>query len=102
MRDRKLKTIVLVSRIFSEKADNVILLGFECTINTQNLNKIVGAIFEKIKILNFFLYELPLILGVARKRKKQAEDIYKGTPDIEFEQDGSVGLGAILADGQKI
>ena len=43
-----------------------------------------------------------LILGVARKRKKQAEDIYKGTPDIEFEQDWSVGLGAILADGQKI
>ena len=41
-------------------------------------------------------------MGVARKRKEQAEDIYKGTADIEFEQDGSVGLGAILADGQKI
>ena len=50
----------------------------------------------------FLLCELPLILGVARKRKEQAEDIYKGTPDIDFEQDGSVGLGAILADGQKI
>ena len=50
----------------------------------------------------FFLCELPLILGVARKRKEQAEDVYKGTTDIEFEQDGSVGLGAILANGQKI
>ena len=79
------------------------MLGFECTINPQNLIKIVRAIFEKIEILNFFfLCELPLILGVPRKWKEQAEDIYKGTPDIEFEQDGSVGLGAILADGQKI
>ena len=41
-------------------------------------------------------------MGVARKRNEQAEDIYKGTPHIEFEQDGSGGLGAILADGQKI
>ena len=41
-------------------------------------------------------------MGVTRKRKEQAEDICKGTPDIEFEQDWSVGLGAILADGQKI
>ena len=49
----------------------------------------------------FFLCELPLILGVARKRKEQAEDNYKRTPDIEFERDWAVGLGAILADGQK-
>ena len=55
LRDRKLKTIFLVSWIFSGKADSVILLGFECTTNTQNLNKIVGAIFEDIEILNFFL-----------------------------------------------
>ena len=41
-------------------------------------------------------------MGVARKRKEQAEDIYKGTLDNEFEQDGPVGLGAILADAQKI
>ena len=53
--------------------------------------------FEKVEI--FFLCELPLILGVARKWKKQAEDICKGTPDIEFEQDWSVCLGAILVDG---
>ena len=43
-----------------------------------------------------------LNFGVTRKRKEQAEDICKGTPDIEFEQDWSVGLGAILADGQEI
>ena len=56
------------------------------------------AIFQKIEILN--LCELPLILGVARKRKEQVEDIFKETPDAEFEQDWSVGLGAVLADGQ--
>ena len=61
--------------------------------------KIVGAIFDKIKIKKIFLCKLPLILGVARKWKEQAEDIYKWTPDIEFEQDGSIGLGAILAEG---
>ena len=43
------------SRIFPGKAESVMLLCFECTINPQNLIKIVGAIFEKIKIFNFFL-----------------------------------------------
>ena len=70
--------------------------------HTKFKHNIVRAIFEKIEILIFFLCELPLILGVARKWKEQAEDIYKGIPDVEFKQDGSVGLGAILADGQKI
>ena len=41
-------------------------------------------------------------MGLARKRKTQAEDICNGTPDIDYEQDWSVGLGAILADVQKI
>ena len=36
-------------RDFPGKADCVILLGFKCTINPQNLIKIVGAIFEKNK-----------------------------------------------------
>ena len=78
------------------------LLGFEYTINTQNLNKIVTAIFGKIKILIFFLCQLPLILGIARKRKEHAEDICKGIPDIEFEQDWPVVLGATLGDGHEI
>ena len=102
MRDRNLKTIFLVSGIFSRKADSVILLGIECIIKTQNLIKIVGAIFEKMEILNFFLCELPLIFGVARKRNEQAENICKGTPDVEFEQDWSVGSGAALGDGKKL
>ena len=58
--------------------------------------KIVGAIFEQINILNFFVCELPLILMVDRKRKKQAECICKGTLDIECERDWSVSLGAII------
>ena len=40
---------------FPGKADSVILLAFECAVNPQNLIKLVGAIFEKIKIFNFFL-----------------------------------------------
>ena len=62
--DRKLKTVFLVSGIFPGKDNSVILLVFECTINPQNVIKIVAAIFEKNKILNFFSCELPLILGV--------------------------------------
>ena len=73
MTNRKLKTIFLVSRIFSGKDDSVILLGFECTINPQNLIKIVRAIFEKFEIFNFLSCELPLILGLGGKLKKQLE-----------------------------
>ena len=86
------KTIFLVSGIFfSGKTESIRLLRFECAINPQNLMKIVGAIFEKIKILHFFLCELPLILRVGRKRKKWAKDICKGTLDIECERDWPVG-----------
>ena len=54
-----------------------------------------------MKILIFFLCELPLILRIDRKQKL-ARDIYKGTLDIEFQRDWSVGLDATLRDGQKI
>ena len=65
--------------------------------------KFVEAIFEKTNIFNF-LCELPLILRVDRKQKKRGgQDIFaKGTLDIEFEQDWSVGLGATLRERQKI
>ena len=55
---------------FPDKTNNV-LLDFDCrtTINPENLIKIVGAIFEKIKIFNFFSCELPLILGVGENWK---------------------------------
>ena len=36
------------------------------------------------------------------KTKKRAGDICKGTLDIEFERDWSVGLGAMLGNRQKI
>ena len=49
------KNIIKVIRFFPGKANSAILLGLECTINPQNLMKIVGVIFEKIKILNYFL-----------------------------------------------
>ena len=49
--------------------------------------KVVGAIFEKVKILIFFLCELSLILRVDRKWNKGQEIYARGIPDIEFEQD---------------
>ena len=49
LRDRqKIKNYFSTFKDFPGKEVSVILLGFECTINTQNLHKIVGAIFEKI------------------------------------------------------
>ena len=77
-RDRKLKTIFLVSAIFPGKIDSVILLDFECSINQQILIKIVRAIFEKIEILNFFLCELLLILWLGGKLKKGLEIFARG------------------------
>ena len=51
IRDRQnIKNYFSTFKDFPGKADNVILLGFECTINSQNLNKIVTAVFEKTKI----------------------------------------------------
>ena len=99
--DRKLKNIFLVRRIFPGKADCAIILGLECTINPQNLMKIVGAIFEKMKILQFSLCELPLILGGRSKTKKWAKYICRGTLDIECKWEWAVVLGATLGDGQK-
>ena len=49
-----------------------------------------------MRILNFFLCELPLILRVDRKTKKRVRDIRMGILGIECEQDWPVGLGAIL------
>ena len=70
--------------------------------NPTKLRKIVGAIFGKMKILNFFLWELPLKFEGRSKTKKRTRDICKGTLDIECERDWPVGLGATLGDRQKI
>ena len=99
---QKIKNYLSSFRDFPGKADSVKLLGFECTINTQNLNKIVRAIFGKIEILNFFLMLTTLNFGGRSKTEKQTEDICKGTSNVEFEQDWSFRLGAMLGDGQKI
>ena len=64
--------------------------------------KIAGAIFEKIKILNFFLMWTTLYFEGRSKTKKWAKDICKGTLDVECERNWPVGLGATLGDGQKI
>ena len=61
--------------------------------------KIVGAIFEKIKIFYFFLMWNTLNLGVGGKLKT-ARDIYNRTLDIEFEWDQSIRLGSTIGNGQ--
>ena len=43
--------------------------------------------------------KVSLILRVGEKWKGLAGDNYKTTLNIEFEQDWSVGLGAMLGDG---
>ena len=53
--------------------------------------------FQKTKIFNFFL--IWTTLHFEGRSKKETGNICKGTPDIEFEQDWSVGLGATLVDG---
>ena len=40
----------MASGSFAGEADNAILLGFESTINPQNVFKTVWAIFEKTRI----------------------------------------------------
>ena len=75
-------------------------MGFECTINPQNLIKIVGAIFEKMKIFNFFVMRTTLNFRGRGKTKTPARDIYKRTLDIEFDRDRSTGLGSTIGDGQ--
>ena len=63
--------------------------------STKFDKKNVWALFQNIDF--FFLCELPLILRVDRKWKKQTGDVCKGTQDVECEQDWSVGLGATLS-----
>ena len=48
-----------VSGIFPGKAESVTLLGFQCTVNPQNLINFVGAIFEKIEDFIIFHVNYP-------------------------------------------
>ena len=63
--------------------------------------KFVGAIFEKIEILIFFLGELPLILRVGQKQKYGLE-IFARLPYISNLKYmyWSVSLGPTLGDGK--
>ena len=88
------KNIFPVSGIFSGKPDITMLLGFECTINPQNLIKIVEAIFEKLEILIVFLMWTTLNFRGRGKTKTTGRDIYMRTLYIEFERDWSIGLGS--------
>ena len=56
---KKFRYIFPVSGIFSGKFASMTFSGFECTINPQNVIKIVGAIFEKINFLIFSYVDYP-------------------------------------------
>ena len=98
---QKIKKYFSSFRDFPGKADSVILLGFECAINPQNLIKIVGAIFERIKIFYFFLMWTTLnFRSRGKTKKKKVRDIYKRTLDIKFEWDQSIGLDSTFRQRQ--
>ena len=81
------------------KADSVIFLSFECTINPQNLIKTVRAIFEKIEILHFsYVKYSTLNFRGRRKTKETPRDIYMRTLYIQFQRDRSIGLGSTFRD----
>ena len=75
---QKIKNYFSSFKDFPGKADSVILLGFECTINTQNLNNIPRAIFEKIEILNFFLMWTTLNFGGSSKTERTGRRYLQG------------------------
>ena len=74
------KYIFSLSGIFLGKADSVVLLVFEGTINPQNLMKIVGAILEKIKIFQFFLMWTTLNFWVMWRTKKNGSRYLQEDP----------------------
>ena len=64
--------------------------------------KIVGAIFDKMVFLIFFLMWTTLNFKGRSNTEKLAGDIFKGALDVECEGDWSIGLGTLLGIGQKI
>ena len=65
---------------FLGKTDSIILLGFECTINPQNLIKIVRVIFEKIVVFIFFLMWTTVNFRVRGKIKNKRPWIFAEDP----------------------
>ena len=63
--------------------------------------KIVRAIFQKMKILIFFLMWITLNFEGRSKTKNRARHTCKGTLDIECELDWSVNFGAMLDDADR-
>ena len=73
------KIYFLVSGFFREKQIVSCFSGFECVINSQNFNKIIGAIFEKIEMFYVFLCELHLNLTASLKKKTE-QRYFQGDP----------------------
>ena len=98
-RSQRFFLLFSVSGIFPRKADNIILLGSEYTINPQNLIKFVVAIFQKISI-QFFMWSA-LNFKDRTKTKILASNICERTLYIEFKRDWSDGSGPTSGDWKK-
>ena len=73
--DKKFKNIYLIQKFFQEKLIVSYCWDVEYTINLQNLMKIVGAIFEKMKNLNVFLMWISINFESRSKTKKKGQEI---------------------------
>ena len=95
--EKKIKIFFLDSGNFPGKAGSVILSSFECTINPQNLIKLLKPFFIKSNFHFSSYVNYPSIQWQGRT-KKTARDICKRTLGIEFKRDRSIGLGATFGD----
>ena len=93
---QKIKYILLASGNFKEKADSVTFLGFEHTINLENVIKIVVVSFHFLGNQNLFFFFSEKGWS---KTKILPRNICRRSLHIWFERDWSVGLDAMLGDG---
>ena len=86
---------------FSGIADSVILLRCRMYYKPTEFDENRWSHFWENENFNFFMWT-SLNFDGRSKTKKWAKDICKRTLDIKCERNWSVGLGAMLGDGQKI
>ena len=61
--------------------------------------KIFSSVLSYVQFSLVFRLEESKVLG-GKLKKKEPRDIYKGTLDIEFVRDRSIGLGSMFGDGK--
>ena len=88
-------------RDFSGKSWLCHIVGVWMYYKPTKFNQNRKSHFWKKNFFYFFLMWTALnFRGRGKTKKKTARDIYKRTPDIEFERDRSIGLGSTIGDRQ--